>query len=207
MKSLALYLPFSLIVIAGASAYAQRVTAPRIQPIEPSEWSDEHRAILGDRARGGNARNTFKICLRNPALCRSWLPFTTYVESPESSLPPRDRELLILRTVWLSGNDATWGPHFTIANRLGLTDDDILRITRGPDAAGWSAFDAALLRAADELHADQFIKEATWKTLAGRYTDRQLLDTIFAVGQYTMISMYLNSTGAQLGTGDRKLPR
>lgn len=186
---------------------AQRVSAPRIQPVQPPEWTDEHREILGARASGGDARNTFKICLRNPGLCRSWLPFTTYVESPSSSLPPRDRELLIMRTVWLSGNDATWGPHEAIAKRLGLSDEDVLRIAKGPDALGWSAFDAVLIRAADELHRDQFITDATWEALDERYDDRQLLDAIFAVGQYTMISMYLNSTGAQLGPGDKKLPK
>src|SRR5262245_12992461 len=140
----------SSVVLLGivAPLTAQRVSAPRIQPVEPSQWTDEHREILGARGRGGDARNTFKICLRNPELCRSWLPFTTYVESPSSSLPPRDRELLIMRTVWLCGNDATWGPHEAIAKRLGLSDEDVLGIARGPSATGWNAFDAALLRAA-----------------------------------------------------------
>jgi alkylhydroperoxidase family enzyme len=199
-------------VLVPASSEAQRVSTPRVPPLEPSEWTDEHKQILGSRAQGANTRNTFKICLRNPALCRSWLPLTTYVESKESTLPPRDREILILRTTWLSGNDLTWGPHEAIAKRLGLTDDDIVRITKGPGAPGWSPFDAALVRAADELHNDQFVQDGTWKILAGRYDDRQMMDAIFAVGQYTLrqytlIAMYLNSTGAQLGPADKKLPR
>jgi hypothetical protein len=37
------------------------------------------------------------------------MPLTTYVESAASTLPPHDRELLILRTAWLCGNDPTWG--------------------------------------------------------------------------------------------------
>jgi hypothetical protein len=195
-----------MLVLFPSPSAAQRVSTPRIQPLEPSEWTDEQRQILGSRAQGANTRNTFKICLRNPALCRSWLPLTTYVESKESTLPPRDREILILRTTWLSGNDLTWGPHEGIAKRLGLTDDDILRLTK-PGAAGWNAFDAALVRAADELHEDQFIQDATLKALAERYNERQMMDAIFAVGQYTLIGMYLNSTGAQLGPGDKKIPR
>ena len=198
-----------LSVLIGLSAQpsGQRLRTPRIQPLEPSEWNDEIREILGPRAQGDRTRNTFKICVRHPALCRSWMPLTTYVESSASTLPPRDRELLILRTAWLCGNDPTWGPHEANARRLGLTGDDITRIAKGPKAAGWTAFDAALLQAADDLHADQFIQDATWTTLTGRYNDRQMLDTIFAVGQYTLISMYLNSVGAQLGPGDKPLPK
>jgi alkylhydroperoxidase family enzyme len=206
-KRALLLLTMSVAILMPGVSRGQRLNAPRIQPVEPSQWTDEDRETLGPRGRGGDARNTFKICLRNQDLCRSWLPLTTYVESNKSTLPPRDRELLILRTAWLSKNDVTWGPHETNAKRLGLTDEDVLRITKGPDATGWNAFDQALLRAADELHGDQFIQDATWKTLASRYNDKQLMDTIFAVGQYTLIGMYLNSTGAQLGPGDKKLPR
>jgi alkylhydroperoxidase family enzyme len=195
------------LLVVQAPAHAQRVNTPRIQPLEPSEWTDESREILGARARGADTRNTFKICLRHPQLCRSWLPLTTYVESDASTLPRRDRELLILRTAWLCRNDVTWGPHEAIVKRLGYGDKEIRQIVEGPRAAGWSPFEAALLQAADELHADQFIQDATWKVLADRYNDRQLMDTIFAVGQYTIVSMYLNSTGAQLGPGDKKLPR
>ena len=36
----------------------------------------------------------------------------------------------------------------------GLTDEEILRITKGPDDPGWSVFYAALVRAVDELYYD-----------------------------------------------------
>ena len=49
-------------------------------------------------------------------------------------------------------------------------------------------FDAALLRAADELHDDAFISDATWSTLASRYSTEQLMDVVFCVGQYVLVS-------------------
>ncbi|HEX4868666.1 MAG TPA: hypothetical protein VFV32_13735 [Acidimicrobiales bacterium] len=42
-------------------------------------------------------------------------------------------------------------PHERIARQVGLGDDEIARIAEGPDAAGWSPLEAALLRAPDEL--------------------------------------------------------
>jgi hypothetical protein len=53
--------------------------------------------------------------------------------------------------------------HTRIGKAVGLDDAAIERIKSGPDAHGWSAREAALLRAVDELHADQFIGDATWQ--------------------------------------------
>ena len=69
-----------------------------------------------------------------------------------------------------------------MGQNAGLTDEEIQRITRGPDAPGWSDFDATLLRAADELHRSRFISEATWNGLADRYTQDQLVEVVLIVG-------------------------
>ena len=42
---------------------------------------------------------------------------------------------------------------------------------------------------------------ATWDGLKQFYSDRQMLDLLFTLGQYTMVSMVLNSTKVQLEEG------
>ncbi|HEV2690105.1 MAG TPA: hypothetical protein VGV35_16210 [Bryobacteraceae bacterium] len=93
-----------------------------------------------------------------------------------------------------------------IGKQAGLSSDEIRRVAAGPDAAGWDPFDAALLRAVDELHADSCIGGSTWKTLAERYSTEQLLDLIFTAGQYTTVSMALNSCGVQLEESYERFP-
>lgn len=63
-----------------------------------------------------------------------------------------------------------------------------------------------LLRAADELHTSRFIKDATWNSLAARYDDGQLLEVIFVIGNYTLLTMYHNSVGLSLEPGVKGLP-
>ena len=94
-----------------------------------------------------------------------------------------------------------WGQHVIFGKEAGLSDEEIARIKEGPDAKGWAPFDAALLRAADELHADAFISDATWAALSERYSTHQLMDVVFAVGQYNLVSMALNTFGVQLDKG------
>jgi 4-carboxymuconolactone decarboxylase len=88
-----------------------------------------------------------------------------------------------------------------------LTDEEIKRITKGPKAPGWGPFDATLLQAADELHADAFITDATWNALAQRYNQQQLMDVVATVGQYNLVSMFLNSFGVQLDEGVPGFPK
>src|SRR5262245_11580928 len=124
-----------------------------------------------------------------------------------NKIPARDRELLTLRTAYLIRGEYIWASHQdTYAIKAGLTKEDVLRVTRGPDAKGWSEADATLLRAADELYAGRFITDATWKALARRYDERQLLEAVLTVANYSMLGMYYNSTGAQLEAGQTGFP-
>jgi alkylhydroperoxidase family enzyme len=45
------------------------------------------------------------------------------------------------------------------------------------------------------------ITDATWNALAKRYTQQQLMDVVATVGQYNLVSMFLNSFGVQLDKG------
>ena len=79
-----------------------------------------------------------------------------------------------------------------------MTDAEIAGLKQGPDAACWDAADRVLLAAADQLVTDHFIADATWAELSRHFAEAELLALIFTVGQYTMVSMFLNSAGVQL---------
>lgn len=164
---------------------------PRLKPLPQEDWDDETRALLGE-----NALNVFATFAHHPKLMKRWLVFANHVLA-KSSLPARDRELLILRTGWNCRAPYEWAQHVAIARTVGMTDDEITRVTEGPDAAGWSEADALLLRAADELHADQTISDATYAALEARYSVQNLLDLVFTVGQYHLVSMALNAFRAE----------
>jgi len=124
-----------------------------------------------------------------------------------NTIPTRDRELLTLRTAWLSRGEYIWASHHdSYATKAGVTAEEVKRVTEGPNAQGWSAFDSTLLRAADELHANRFISEDTWRALGERYTDRQRVEAVLTVAAYTSLAMYFNSTGAQMEQGRTGLP-
>jgi 4-carboxymuconolactone decarboxylase len=183
-----------------------RLSKPRIPPLEESEFTPEVRDVLPPRSGGGRPLNIFTTLARHPKLLKRWLVFAGHILG-KSTLPPRARELLILRTGWLCRSEYEWGQHAGIGRLVGLSDEEIRRTTQGPDAAGWDPFEATLLCAADELHSDAMIKDDTWAALSATYTTEQMMDVVFTVGQYTLVSMALNAFGVQLDDGIDGFPR
>ncbi len=149
--------------------------------------------------------NIFGTLARHPKLLKRWLVFGNHVLA-KSTLGARDRELLILRTGWRCRSPYEWGQHVVIARAAGVTDEEIVRVSEGPDAPGWSPDDATLLRAADELHDDQSLSDATYAALKTRYDEQQLLDIVFTVGQYHLVSMALNTFRVQRDDGAKGVP-
>jgi alkylhydroperoxidase family enzyme len=169
-----------------------RLNTPRISPLPVDEMDAESRVKMGD----GPVLNIFRTLAQHPKLMKRWLVFGNHVLG-RSSLPPREREILILRIGWLCRSAYEWGQHVKIGLGSGLSQAEIDRIPLGAEATGWTDLERALLRATDELHADAFISDATWAALAKHLNVHQLMDLVFTVGQYNLVSMALNSFGVQ----------
>ena len=75
------------------------------------------------------------------------------------------------------------------------TDDEIALVARPLDEGAWTDAERALLRAADELGIDCDITDATWAELAAHFDPPALVEILFVVGQYTMLSMVANAAG------------
>jgi alkylhydroperoxidase family enzyme len=185
---------------------------PRIPPLRPDERSEQQRELLGggtsdlksSAGADAPASNIFATLARHPGLYRHWLPFGGKLLA--GKLPPRDRELLILRTGWNCRSDYEWGQHEIIAAAVGLSNEEIARVPAGPDAEGWDDGDRLLLRAADELHEQSTITDATWAALADRYDERQMIELPMLVGHYHLVAMTLNALGIEREEGVGGLP-
>lgn len=184
---------------------------PRIHPVSLQDAEPDTRELLEAlstfREDDVSVLNVFGTMARHPELLKRWLVFANHVLL-KSSIPGRDRELAILRTGWKCNSPYEWGQHVVIARRESISDDEIAMIAEGPDAPGWSAHDAAILRATDELHDSATISDATWATLTEHYDEQQCMDLVFAIGQYHLVSFALNTFGVERddGLADGEVP-
>ena len=182
----------------------------RIPPLPQDDWTEEiatyiagFRSAVASSAPEENRQpgtNLLGTLAQHPSLAMAFLSFNRHLLS-QSTLSVRQRELLVLRVASLRRSDYEWAQHVILADRAGITADEIARIGEGPDAVGWSSDERALLTAADELVVDGAISDGTWAALSGELDDRQLMDVVFTVGCYAMMATALRSFGVEPEAG------
>ena len=171
---------------------------PRIPPAETGQVNPLLRPFLAiaGRVTGGPPPHIFSTLARHPSLFVSWLVFAGRL-MPRGRLPRDETELVILRVAWNCANRYEWDHHVRIGRRAGLTDADIERVPAGPGAEGWTPRRAALLTAADEIHADGRIGDETWSALRPELDDRELIELTMLIGHYEMVAATISSLGIQ----------
>ena len=177
-----------------------RLSKPRIPPLADDELSDEQREILGSLSGQRPVLNIYRTLAHAPKALKRFLEWGGYVLSRRNSLAAREREIVILRVGFNCRSGYEFTQHTRIGLNEGLSEAEIAKIKQGADA-GWSEADAALIRAADELVKDHFVSDATWAALGRHFDDKQRMDVVFTAGQYTQVSMFLNTFGVQLDAG------
>lgn len=192
--------------------------AARLAPLLPPQWDERARDAASafpsgrdfvlshyrDQDGGARGANGFGVLLNHPALAKAFLTFNQHV-AIASTLSKRQRELVILRISFLRRSEYEFVQHVVVGRNAGLSDAELERVQRGPDAAGWDALDADLVRAADELHAQARIADATWSRLSAQLRQEQLMDLVFLVGCYDVLAMVFKTFGVQLEAGVQAL--
>jgi 4-carboxymuconolactone decarboxylase len=184
---------------------------PRLAPLPVDRWDDDARAALqagfGKEATdrflspGPDAMpvpNALTTLMHHPGLAGPFLAFNRVLLFTPS-LPPRLRELMVLRVASRTRSIYEWVQHVRLAQGCGVTEAEIDAIGRGADSeATWTPLEADLLAGTDEL-IDRFrIDDRTWARLAEHLDERQLVEVVFVVGTYTCLAMAFNSFGLEL---------
>ncbi len=155
---------------------------PRLAPLSPAQFNQRQRELVGD----WSAMNFARVAVRHPSLYEVFLPYLARLIR-ESSLPPRDREILVIRVLAIAQEEYESAHHRHIAITAGLDETEIEAIRKGGQTL--SAPEQLLIRAADELVQNQTLEDSTWDGLAGQYDEVQLMEIVYLVGCYCTMAM------------------
>jgi 4-carboxymuconolactone decarboxylase len=188
---------------------------PRIAPLDRVAAEHEVRDVTRKLRAGivGDSQELpldkipeimFTLC-RYPDLWGKIMALSLQMQSDTGMLPPRDRQLAILRTGWLLQAPYEWGEHVRQSKRVGLTSEEIARVTVGSSAPEWDDHESAIMKAAEELREDVMVRDATWSQLSVRLNDGQLFELVALIGQFTNIAYIQNSLRLRLEPGNAGL--
>jgi alkylhydroperoxidase family enzyme len=174
------------------------VTRPqpvRIPPLDEAARSARQREVANNLIVGPTV-NIYATLVRHPDLAAAMVNLGRTLRA--GRIPDRHREILILRTGCNCAAAYELAQHYRVARQIGMTDSDMARIRSGSEAQGWDPFEAALCRAADELHMDHTISGDTWEILSASYDEQQLIEATMLVGYYHLVSFMINGLGIPL---------
>lgn len=166
----------------------------RLTPLPADQWDDDVRGALRgmlprERQNPEGAGPMLSTLVRHPDLAKAFLGFSRHLLFA-STLPPRLREVAILRVAHRRGCAYEWSHHVDMGKAEGLTDADIAGITEGKAADG---LDQLVLDAVEQLEVDSCVSDATWNALGEHLDVHQRMDLVFTVGSYAMLAMALNT--------------
>ena len=184
----------AIVAPPGSSVFIDRLTEARVPSLPRAEWSEEQTAIAEAFTRTGPPGEALRTLLRVPALANRFMPLLTYV-SNDSTLSPRHRGILILRTAWLAQNAYLWSAHADRSDH-GLTADEIQGLAEG-EADSFNTFEQGLIDRADEMCRNSAATDATWTELSRMYDTRNLADAVVTVADVTSSSILFNTLGVQ----------
>lgn len=175
----------------------------RLPPLPADQWNDRTRGALAAllprwRRNPEHAGPAMSVLARHPDLAEAYLGFGVYLLF-RSTLPPRVREITILRIAHRHQCAYEWAHHVAITDSTGLGDAgitaaDIDGIRRGELTGD---FDRLLLGAVDELDEKSQLSDSTWESLGEYLDERQRMDLVFTIGGYAMIAKAFNTFGIQ----------
>jgi 4-carboxymuconolactone decarboxylase len=170
----------------------------RIRPLGDEEFPDEHRTIaLRHVTKEQSENNLTRTFARAPEVLDAFLSWAINIMT-RTTLPEREREIVTVRVAYLVKSNYELAQHILMSRDVGVTKDETERLERGVEGGGWSAADAALIRACDDLAADFRVSDAVWQSLLGSFSERQAMDVVMIAAQYFQLGMMLNSFGVQV---------
>jgi 4-carboxymuconolactone decarboxylase len=150
--------------------------------------------------RGRNAANMLGTLGLNPEFARSFQVMAgSIIDGATTSR--RQRGLVILRTGWNCGSQYLFGQHTLLGREIGITEEEIVAVTRPLTTHPWADDDRAVLALADDLYTDFSVTDQTWAELAARWSPKEIMEFVMTVGFYFMACGIHHTFGVQLDEG------
>jgi alkylhydroperoxidase family enzyme len=171
--------------------------SPRLAPLSPPYEPDVAAALAKWMPPGSAIEplKLFRTLHQNPQLSSRMRPLGASILGSQSSLDPREREIVIDRTCARCQCEYEWGVHVAAyGEACGLSRAQLEdTVSRTVEPGLWSEREHVLIRLVDELHETATLSDATWEQLVASWSIAQILEVMIIVGWYHLISFVANA--------------
>jgi 4-carboxymuconolactone decarboxylase len=178
--------------------HLRRPTTPRVAPIpRVLDRAKERASASGSAARPFNMQATLH---HNREVSKALGDLSAVFFNP-AVVDPRLREISILRMAWNTGCEYEFGQHRLIGRNAGLTEAEVVAVTRPVSLGQWAPEEAAVIQMVDDLYIDDCVGDSTWEELVKHFDTAAVIGLMGAPLCYRMAAGIFNSLGIELDTG------
>jgi 4-carboxymuconolactone decarboxylase len=165
-------------------------------PVLTEEEMNPRQKELAARIAGrrGAVRGPFRVWLHSPEMCERAESLGAFARF-DCGLPKHLRELALLMAARNWDAQYSWNAHVHQAIEAGVPEAAVKAIAerREADADFEDDADLAFYRFCREILDDHFVTDATFAAALAHFGPKGLVDTIGALGNFTMLGMCLNT--------------
>ncbi|MEA2879253.1 MAG: hypothetical protein QOF14_4449 [Hyphomicrobiales bacterium] len=190
-----------VLLLLSTEGLAQDERMARVAPV-PSHTSDPILAPLFDgvRARGGEPLNMHRVLGNAPKIFKAYVDIA-YALRSSADVAREFRELIILRTVQLSGGEYEFVQHRPMALSCGMSPAQIDAIANWRESSSFDARQRAVLAYADEVAAEKGVSDAAFQALAQFFNPQEIVELTITAGFYTAASRITKALDIKIEKG------
>lgn len=146
---------------------------------------------LEDRIREtrGELSSLYRVLLNSPPVADGWERFLTAIRQ-KTSLPPRLRELVILRVAVLNRAKYEFDMHAGHARKAGVSDGELVALAAS-DLALFSDRERLVFAYTDAMTRDIEVPDALFAQVKAAFDPAGLVDLTATIAAYNMVSRFL----------------
>lgn len=163
-------------------------------PVLTEEEMDPRQQELAAHIAGrrGAVRGPFRVWLHSPEMCERAESLGAFARF-DSSLPKHLSELTLLMAARNWDAQYSWNAHVHQAIEAGIPEAAVKAIAEKREAVFDNEADQAFYRFCREILDEHFVTDETFAAALEHFGSKGLVDTIGALGNFTMLGMCLNT--------------
>ncbi len=163
----------------------------RVRLIEKEQAPPEVREIFQKiEDNGAKILNLYKVAAHSPKVFLNLIRLGNSIIG-RTELPPRLREIVILRVARLTGSEYEWAQHAPVALQVGVSQKQLDAIPDWKNSAEFNNEERAILQYTDEVAQKVKVTDQTFNTLKNFFSEQLIVELTMTIGYYGMVARLL----------------
>ncbi len=163
----------------------------RVHLLEKDEAPPEVKEVFQKiEDNGAKITNLFKAVANSPKVLLNFIRLGNSIAG-RMGLPPKWRELVILRVARLTNSEYEWVGHASLALKKGVSREQINAIADWQNSSEFNDDERAILQYTDEVTQNVSVTEQTFSTLKRFFDEQTIVELTLTASYYGMLARVL----------------